>query len=199
MSDALAQLREGNHPKAAPFCPHLRLSPISHPAPLAGAPGITNLQMNPGTVAFWRRRSTALATEAPMLGYPPQKTRRRMLLFAQCFPRTPLELLPAEHKPVGNALPGRNHATSIPWEGGTRGGGLRVLSTAVGKHSTCSLPASFPPILQQHRKTCWQSLASPWKAPGCQPSFQIQLSRNPRSGCELEGTPESWSRIPFSL
>lgn len=36
-----------------------------------------------------------------------------MLLLDHCFPQTSLELLPAEHKLVGNALPGRNHTMSI--------------------------------------------------------------------------------------
>ncbi|XP_030092419.2 uncharacterized protein LOC108962556 [Serinus canaria] len=73
MSGGLAQLKKENHPKPSLCCPHLWLSPIFHPAPLAETPGITNLQVNPGTVEFWRRQSTTLATVAPKSWLIPPK------------------------------------------------------------------------------------------------------------------------------
>ncbi|XP_059696575.1 uncharacterized protein LOC132324463 [Haemorhous mexicanus] len=42
-------------------------------ASLAETPGITNLQVNPGTVEFWRRQSTTLATVAPKAWLIPPK------------------------------------------------------------------------------------------------------------------------------
>lgn len=151
LSDALAQLREENHPKPSPFCSYLWLSLISHPAPLAETPGITNLQTNPGVVGFW---STTLATAAPNAWiFSPKKTKKPrswMLLFVQCFPQTSLELLPACRKCPYWKKPHHEHPMG---RRSTRTGSI----FHCGGETLSLLPFHLfpPPKLQQNRKMCW--------------------------------------------
>lgn len=183
MSNGLAQLKEENHPKSSLFCPHLWLSPISHPVPLAECPGITNLQMNPGTVEFWRvleHHTGYSGTKS--LATPPKKLGDGWKIPPLC-PVLPINIpgAPPSTEQAGGKCP--------PWKKSHHKHPLGRRNMRIGSIFHCggenTQPAPFPPFippkLQQENVLAVISIS----LENASPASRSNSPEKPWSGCEL--------------